>query len=81
MLLEPSNTLILLHIIVISTFQLNLYQLLQVDVERRLDAFRQSVEHTNEKLTELTGVYDDVQVKRPNLENVHHNLKKPGIKY
>ena len=62
MLLEPSNTLILLHIIVISTFQLNLYQLLQVDVERRLDAFRQSVEHTNEKLTELTGVYDDVQV-------------------
>ena len=35
---------------------------MQVDVERRLDAFRQSVEHTNEKLTELTGVYDDVQV-------------------
>ena len=34
----------------------------KVDVERRLDTFRQSVEHTNEKLTELTSVYDDVQV-------------------
>ena len=35
----------------------------QVDVERRLDSFRQQVEHTNEKLSELTGVYDDVQVR------------------
>ena len=43
-------------------FQWDLCWCLQVDVERRLDAFRQSVEHTNEKLTELTGVYDDVQV-------------------
>ena len=33
-------------------------------MERRLDSFRQSVEHTNEKLTELTGVYDDVQVMK-----------------
>ena len=33
-------------------------------MERRLDSFRQSVEHTNEKLTELTGVYDDVQVRK-----------------
>ena len=54
-------------------FQWDLCWCLQVDVERRLDAFRQSVEHTNEKLTELTGVYDDVQVKKPNLEKLHHN--------
>ena len=46
----------------LSTLSINYISLSKVDVERRLDTFRQAVEHTDEKLAELTNVYDDVQV-------------------
>ncbi len=44
---------------------------LKIDLENRLDKFETVVESTNDKLVELTGMYDDIQDRIWEIEKVN----------